>query len=124
MSNFKMKGVVTNVQDPVTGDSQKTGDWARRDFIVEQTGVEYPNTAKFTMYKVGENVKFALGSFPCKEGDEVEVEFNIKTNENKGNYFCNLNVWKVDVLNEANTSQSNQEFPADADDEEENLLPF
>lgn len=129
MANFKFRGLITNILPSVTGDSGK-GAWGKREFVVQETSGEYPNSAKFTLFKVGEYLQYATDKFPHKKGDEVEVEFAFKTREHNGNYYTSLDVFRINKLSGESNHQPPQQQaptpvaePADMSDEEDDL-PF
>ena len=108
------RGTITNVWDVKSKD-----DWAAVDFEVtelEPNNPDYPQIAKFGMFKKGEYVKYAesfANDFPI--GTEVEVEFNFKRSsyqrDGEEQFFYSLGAWKVTKLQEAETSEAEAEDP-------------
>lgn len=97
------------------GDVKKVGDKGHqvREFVVEETNGEYPNSCAFTLFweqHVGKINKF-------KAGDVVHVSANLKTREYNGRYFTNINAWRIQWLMEP----SSDELP---DNKEDQDLPF
>ena len=111
--SYTLKGKIVKHLETKTGEGKK-GAWASAKFVVEEVGAEYPQTGVFSLMKSGEYVNIA-NEFAKKNpvGSEVEVEFNLRANEYKGNYYGDLSVWKVTSLTPVASG---------ADDEDD--LPF
>lgn len=62
---------------------------SKREFVVT-TDEQYPQHIKLELYKDKVNL---LSQF--REGDYVNVQFNLRGNENNGRYYVNLNAWKI-----------------------------
>jgi len=79
-----------------TGLSSATNEtWSKQQFIVKSEE-EYNNLYCFEVFgneKVENLTKYQ------KEGDNVTVEFNVKTNEYKGKYYTSLSAWKISKAN-------------------------
>lgn len=105
MSKPKFTGVVTNILPAQKGEGKK-GPWAKRTFVVEEQGVEYPQKAVFNLFKNGEYVDMADSKFPVKVGDEVEVEYLIRANEYKGKWYGDLSVWSFNLLQKAQSGST------------------
>jgi hypothetical protein len=80
----------------------------KRDIIVT-TDDKYPQHIKF------EIVKEDAQLFNHKLGDIVDVHFNVKGNEWKGNYYVSLQAWKItakrlDIVNEV-VNSNEEELP-------------
>jgi len=63
--------------------------FSKREFVVT-TGDKYPQDLKFEVVKD----KCAMLD-DYKEGQEVQVNFDIRGNEYNGKYFVNLSCWKL-----------------------------
>lgn len=117
---FKIRGKVTKVKEP---QDIKNGEFAKREFIVEEQGEKYPQSVMLESFKKGEFIKYAKEEFPAKEGDIVEVEFTLRLNEFEYNGKTiqknNINAFKIDVVSMA----ENQPDTQNPTDEEEDL-PF
>ena len=50
---------------------------------------------KYLNPNIVEGEKLYITYWPNKVGDDVKVQFNVKTNEWKGKYFTTLSAWKV-----------------------------
>jgi single-strand DNA-binding protein len=85
MSSYELKGKIK----AIFPTEQKTDKFKTRDFVVETEG-DYPQMVKFQINQDKCNI---LDNF--KEGQEVEVSFNLRGREWNGKYFTNLEAWKV-----------------------------
>jgi hypothetical protein len=74
------------------------------DYQVE-TNEQYTNSIKcvlysFEMYKNADNVQHIDNFIKYnKVGDNVRVEWNVRTNEYKGKFFSSLSPWKIEQVN-------------------------
>jgi single-strand DNA-binding protein len=85
MSSYELKGKIK----AIFPTEQKTEKFKSREFVVETEG-DYPQMVKFQINQDKCNI---LDNF--KEGQEVEVSFNLRGREWNGKYFTNLEAWKV-----------------------------
>lgn len=69
------------------------------DYQVE-TNEQYTNLYSFDMYKSADNVQH-IDNFikHNKVGDNVRVEWNVRTNEYKGKFFTSLSSWRIEPVN-------------------------
>ncbi len=80
-----IKGKVKLIEDTQTFGSGFT----KRSFVIT-TDDKYPQDVKFDCIKDKTELLNSL-----KEGDGVNVDFNIRGNEYKGKYYVNLEAWKI-----------------------------
>jgi single-strand DNA-binding protein len=85
MSSYELKGKIK----AIFPTEQKTDIFKTRDFVVETEG-DYPQMVKFQINQDKCNI---LDNF--KEGQEVDVSFNLRGREWNGKYFTNLEAWRV-----------------------------
>lgn len=88
--SLKTRGTITKILPTQTGESAK-GEWKKTSFVLD-TKEEYNNIYCFDIFgaeKVDEFLKYN------KEGKDVEVDFNVRTNEYNGKYYTSLQAWKV-----------------------------
>ena len=97
MDKFKLSGVVKNITEVKEGTTKKGEPFKSLTIVVEQVGVQYPNTVALDYYKQGDNVKFIDG-FKAKVGDAVDVEFNSSSNEYNGRFYNRLNLWSINIV--------------------------
>ncbi|HHZ96677.1 MAG TPA: DUF3127 domain-containing protein [Flavobacteriales bacterium] len=84
--SFEVKGkikVLFDQQDFPSG-------FYKRDFVVT-TNEQYPQDIKFGALK--ERVEQLNG---LVEGDEVTVKFDVRGREYNGNYYVDLNAWRIE----------------------------
>lgn len=83
---------ITKVLEVQKGTSKAGKDWQKLTFV-GTTNEEYNNTYALEIFgdeKVENFQKFN------KEGDTVNVEFNVSCNEWQGKYFTSLSAWRVE----------------------------
>ena len=103
--SFKITGKIERFLPIESGDSAK-GEWKKQCFIVK-TEDQYNNTYCFEMFKSGEHIGLVdnLSKYN-KAGDNVNVEFNVNTNESKDKFFTSLKVWKVEKSQDQTNNSS------------------
>lgn len=127
--SFELKGKLIEIFP----EQQVSDSFKKREFVVETA--EEGNGRMFT-----EQIKFQLLQDKCSLIDsmsinqEVKVSFNLKgrrwEKDGKVNYFTNLDAWRVEAAQDAQTPAGNyppptEMNPADlAVDDEEDDLPF
>lgn len=82
---YEMKGTLVKMMDRQDFPS----GFYKRDFVV-RSEEQYPQDVKFTLTK--ERVEM-LDQF--QEGQIVEVGFDIRGREYNGNYYVDLNAWRM-----------------------------
>lgn len=125
MASYDMTGNVKVVMDQQTFDSGFT----KREFVVTTEEDRYPQDIKFECVKEKVSLLDQI-----KEGDRVNVTFDLRGNEYNGRYYVNLSAWKVGSADDDGSAP-----PADAGDasdrppddqlqppgeEAEDILPF
>lgn len=119
MSELKVKGVIKEIQDLQRGQKKDgSGEWVRLNFVVDvPSDGQYSDMCPFTMFKPEAIDKFLQYN---KEGDTVEVSFNIRGREYEGRWYTDLVAWRVwkDNPNAAPTPKP------DMVEAEEDDLPF
>ena len=88
-----------------SGTSQAGKEWKKQEFVVE-THEQYPK--KICMHLFGDRVD----QYPVSEGEEVSVNFDIESREYNGRWYTNINVWKLDKVNDNAPSASMTPPPA------------
>ena len=87
MAELKINGKVKLLMDAQSFDSGFT----KREFVVT-TLEQYPQDVKLECTQQRVSLLDSL-----KEGDNVDVFFNIRGNEYNGKYFVNLQAWKIEA---------------------------
>lgn len=88
---MKVTGKITKVLPVQSGTSKSGSEWKKLQFVVETTE-QYNNIYCFDLFgeeKVDNFEKYN------KVGDNVDVDFNVRTNEWNDKYFTSLDCWKV-----------------------------
>lgn len=101
MSDYKTKGILVSKLPVQSGVSKAGSEWSKQDFEIKETG-EYGKTIVFTCF--GDRMK-SLDY--CKEGDFIEVSFNIESRQYDNKAFHNLSCWRIEKLDSDNTQPSN-----------------
>ncbi len=123
--SFEIDGKIHKIFDT----ESKTETFQARDFVLSLSG-PYPQYIKF---QLTQDRCELISSY--NENDEVKVHFDLRGREWNGNYFTNLNVWKIESLSnlvdsepESFGSIEDGGFPAESDGQKENIefddLPF
>jgi hypothetical protein len=89
---MEIKGRITKILDAQTGAKKDgSGNWVKQLFLVE-TDEKYNNLYCLEVFGDEKVQNFQKYN---KVGQEVNVEFNVSTNEYKGNYYTSLSAWKI-----------------------------
>jgi uncharacterized protein YxeA len=89
---LEVKGKIKKFLEVQTGEKKDgSGQWKKQGFLLE-IEAQYNNIFCFEVF--GEDKVDNLNKYN-KVGDNVNVEFNVNTNENKGNYYTTLQSWKI-----------------------------
>lgn len=92
---MEVQGVITKITEIQTGVSKVGKEWKKQTFVID-TGAEYNPDVALQVF--GEKKIEMLSKF--KEGDEVEVGFNLSSREYNGNYFHNVDAWRMKAITE------------------------
>ena len=88
---MKVTGTITKVMPIQEGVSKADKPWKKLSFVLTTTE-EYNNLYCFDVFGEEKVENFTKYN---KEGDLVDVDFNVKTNEWKDKYFTSLDAWKI-----------------------------
>lgn len=99
--SFTIKGKILSI-----GEVKNFDNGAKAiDYQVE-TNEQYNNLYSFEMYKGAEHVQHIDNFIKYnKVGDNVRVEWNVRTSEYNGRFFSSLTPWRVDKLDQAQPVQ-------------------
>ena len=111
MSELKVKGKIKSKLEIETGTSKAGKEWSKQNFVID-TGNQFNPDVCFSLF--GDKVDL-LNNF--KEGQEVEVKFNVSSREFNGKYYHNLDAWFISGENNVKPAVENN-IPEDDD------LPF
>lgn len=99
--SFTIKGKILSI-----GEVKNFDNGAKAiDYQVE-TNEQYNNLYSFEMYKGAEHVQHIDNFIKYnKVGDNVRVEWNVRTSEYNGRFFSSLTPWRVDKIDQAQPVQ-------------------
>lgn len=117
---FKIEGVIKVVKDTV----QVTEKFAKREFVVTDSDSMYPQDISFQSVQ---DKCAMLDGF--KEGDNVEVSFNLRGREwtsprGETKYFNTLDAWRIEKIAFAPQQNNNEEIQTGDPNNEDDDLPF
>jgi hypothetical protein len=99
--SFTIKGKILSI-----GEVKNFDNGAKAIDYQVGTNEQYNNLYSFEMYKGAEHVEHIDNFIKYnKIGDQVSVEFNVRTNEYNGRFFTSLSPWRVDKLDQAQPVQ-------------------
>lgn len=87
---MEITGVVKSVMPTQTGTSQNGKAWQKREFIIEETVGNYPNSLVITAF--GDRVE-KLNTF--RVGDCVTARFDTQVREYNGRAFNNITLYDI-----------------------------
>lgn len=87
---MEITGVVKSVMPTQNGTSQSGKAWQRREFIIEETVGNYPNSMVITAF--GDRVE-KLNTL--RVGDYVTARFDTQTREYNGRAFNNITLYDI-----------------------------
>lgn len=83
---------------PIQTGKGKNGEWRKQNIILETDGM-YPKKICISMWgdKINESV--------LKEGNMLDVSFDIESREYNGNWYTDVRAWKVELAGGATIQQ-------------------
>lgn len=88
--SFTIKGKILSI-----GEVKDFDNGAKAISYQVETSEQYNNLYSFEMYKAADHVEHVDNFLKYnKVGDQVSVEFNVRTNEYQGKYYTSLTSWK------------------------------
>ncbi|WP_411825313.1 DUF3127 domain-containing protein [Luteolibacter sp. AS25] len=91
---YEAAGTIKLINDTQTFPS----GFSKREFVVTTAHDKYPQDLKFEVVKDKCSI---LDDY--SEGQEVQVNFDIRGNEYNGKYFVNLSCWKLEAKGAASS---------------------
>ncbi len=106
---MKVTGKIRTIEDVQKGTSKDGKDWQKLIFTLV-TNEQYNNLYAIEIFgeeKVNKFLKYN------NVGTEIDVDFNIKTNEWQGKYFTSLQYWKSfkAETQKVETTEENDDLP-------------
>lgn len=109
-----IKGIVKKILDKTEGESSSGYKWNKQKFVISNNEGYEGKEQIFCFEVFGNDERFNNIIQNVKEGSEVEVWYNIQTNEYKENYYTSLQAWKVQasgVPTEIKTEEGEDHLP-------------
>ena len=119
MSELIITGKIDKFLPIEKGTTKDGKEWQKQNYLVTTTD-QYNNLYCLEVFGA-ENVE-KLTKYN-KVGDNVKVQFNVKTNEWKGKYFTSLQSWRIEKDTNLDTNP-HFETVDDVKDNEKDDLPF
>lgn len=94
---YKAEGKIEKIYDT----EQKSQSFQAREFVIEVQDGQYPQMVKFQLVQD----KCTLID-DYSEGDNIEVEFDLRGREWNGRYFTNLQAWRINRAGEGGGSDA------------------
>lgn len=104
---MEIKGKIIAVMQPREGVSKTGTQWKVQEYVLEETASQYPRKVAFEVF--GEE---KIKNFNIQEGVEYKVSFDIDAREWNGRYFNSIRAWKVQPVQ--NTQSTNPVQPVEA----------
>lgn len=111
---LKIEGEITHILPVESGTSKAGKEWKKQTFVIN-TGADFKPEVSFGLFG-DEKIEMMEG---YKEGQTVEVLFNISSNEWNGKWFQSIDCWKIQSVKAGSNNASNN---ASNDSEED--VPF
>lgn len=115
---MELKGKIISVF-PITEGTGKNGTWRKQLFVLE-TQEQYAKKVCIMLW--GNNIE----KFNLKEGELVNVGFDLESREFSGKWYTDVKAWKVDRLSGAQETppMPDAEPPLPSSDPDMDDLPF
>ena len=90
--SFSIKGKLSQKLSIESGVAKSGNEWKKQSFVLD-TDAQYNPLICFQLF--GEEKINLLTNF--KEGEMIEVFFNLSSKEYNGRYFHNIDAWKIQL---------------------------
>ena len=101
---MEMNGKIVQLLPKQSGEG-KNGVWEKQEYILETEG-QYPKKVCFNLW--GDKIN----QFGLKEGDQVQVSFDIESREYNSRWYTDVKAWNVKKVG-AGASEPNNPAPLD-----------
>jgi len=93
---MKVTGKIKTIKEVEKGKTKEEKSWSKVSFLLE-TDETYNNLYCFNIFSMDDSEKNNVENFIKfnKEGQKVDVDFNVKTTEWNGKHFTELSAWKI-----------------------------
>ena len=109
---YKEKGTIKTILPVEAGTSQNGKGWKKLNFVMANRE-GYEGAEQIFSFEIFGSEKVENFEKYNKVGQDVEVSFNIKTNEWKGKYYTSLQAWKVMSVKQSEQSTATVEATDD-----------
>lgn len=92
--SYKAQGKIVKIFDA----ESKSASFTAREFVIEVADGQYPQMVKFQL--VQDKCSLVDG---YNEGEEIEVDFDLRGREWNDKYFTNLQAWKINRAGEGDS---------------------
>lgn len=121
--SMTVKGKLVAILNAESGTGRNGNSWKKQMFLLE-TADQFSKKICFTLFNDKINQLNGI-----REGEELEVSFDIESREFSGKWYHNINAWKVDrTIRKPATGEmpplSETDIPADPFTEQPEDLPF
>lgn len=86
---MEIKGRIIAALPPRSGVSQKGTQWQVNEYVIEETGVQYPKKVAFEVF--GDRIQ----QLNIQNGVEYTISFDIDAREYNGRWFNSVRAWKA-----------------------------
>ena len=100
MNELKFTGIITAISAKQSGETTNGKHWEKQKFVVTEQKDLYPQSLLVEAFNKSELIE------NLQEGDEVEVTFNVNAKEYKGAFYGSNQLWKINVLNKAQSAEN------------------
>ena len=94
MNTLSLQGILIKKNSIENIENKEGKKWKKQTFVI-QTDSEYNNQICFQLF--GEEKITILENH--KEGDKIEVFFNISSKEYNNRYYHNIDAWRINPIN-------------------------
>ncbi len=90
--NLVIKGKLLKILPVESGVGRNGNPWKKREFVVDIQDQQYPRKICFTLFN--DRLSLVEG---FREGENVEVTFDVESREYNGKWYHTLSAWKVET---------------------------
>ena len=97
--SLSINGTITKIYDVETGTSKAGKEWNKQAFKID-TKAKFNPDVVFSLF--GDKLDLITN---FKEGQEVEVSFNVSSREFNGKFYHNLDAWRINKMGDENVTE-------------------
>ena len=103
--DFVVSGVITQVMQPQSGVSQRSGQpWQSQEFVLTYEQGQYPKSLCFRVFGSDKLQQFAI-----QQNEMITAHLNITCQQSRnGGYFNSIDCWKVERAGQQQVAQQSQ----------------